>query len=129
MYSCTALDRHLPRSRPRLTTSDQATVRKIPKSWMNVLKLAALWDFPSMREKALQYLKSSDCMVRLEISRRYDVEAWFLPAVRDLISRDKHLTAEEIKQLGLEFAVEVIAFREKARRGQSFPGVSTMPLR
>ena len=96
---------------------------------MPVLKLASLWQFASVREKALKYLKSSDCMVRLDISRRYDVEAWFLPALKDLISRDKHLTAEEITQLGLEFAVEVIAFREKARRGQSFPGVSTLPLR
>ncbi|KAM5533682.1 hypothetical protein V8D89_012649 [Ganoderma adspersum] len=110
----------------RLATSDVVAIRQIPNSWVPVLKLASLWQFTSIREKALRYLESSDCMLRLEISRQYGVEEWFVPALKDLINREQHLIADEIKQLGLEFAVKVMAFLDKAHRGHGpiLPGLS-----
>ena len=54
-------------------------------------------------------------MIRLQASRQYDIEDWFVPALRDLIGRDEPLTTEEINKLGLDFAVKVIELREKAR--------------
>ncbi|KAM5535775.1 hypothetical protein V8D89_010589 [Ganoderma adspersum] len=96
-------------------TRNNTTIRSITSSWLPVLKLASLWQFSSLREKALKYLKSADCMTRLHIARQYGVDDWFLPAVRDLISREEPLTGDEIGQLGLDFAAKVIALREEAR--------------
>ncbi|KAM5533681.1 hypothetical protein V8D89_012648 [Ganoderma adspersum] len=98
----------------RFATSNNTTIRSITSSWLPVLKLASLWQFSSLREKALKYLKSADCMTRLHIARQYGVDDWFLPAVRDLISREEPLTGDEIGQLGLDFAAKVIALRDEA---------------
>ncbi|PIL33319.1 hypothetical protein GSI_04770 [Ganoderma sinense ZZ0214-1] len=105
----------------RFATSTSTTIRSITPSWLPVLKLASLWQFTGLRQKALQYLKSESCMTRLEISRQYDVESWFLPALRDLVNRNQPLGADEIKRLGLEFAVKVVALREAARGDLKVP--------
>ncbi|PIL33318.1 hypothetical protein GSI_04769 [Ganoderma sinense ZZ0214-1] len=97
---------------------DASSVPQIPTSWVSVLKLASLWQFTSVRKKALEHLKSEDCLSRFEISRHYGVPDWFLPALKDLIYRSEPLTADEILRLtrlaGLGFAVKMLAFREKA---------------
>ncbi|PIL33313.1 hypothetical protein GSI_04764 [Ganoderma sinense ZZ0214-1] len=87
----------------------------MPNSWPPVLKLASMWQFTGIREKALWYLKQSNCMTRLEVSRQHGIEDWFVPAMRDLIKRDNPLNVDEINKLGLDFAVKVIALREMAR--------------
>ncbi|KAI1782171.1 hypothetical protein LXA43DRAFT_1149423, partial [Ganoderma leucocontextum] len=101
--------------RVEFATSNNPSIRSIAGSWLPVLKLASLWQFPGLREKALKYLKSEGCMTRLHVARQYGVEDWFLPALKDLIAREEPLTADEINQLGVDFAVKVIALREEAR--------------
>ena len=105
----------------RFATSNNTTIRRITASWLPILKLASLWQFSSLREKALKYLKSAGCMTRLHIARQYAVDDWFLPAVRDIIARDEPLTGDEIGRLGLDFAVKVIALREEARGPLTVP--------
>ncbi|TBU29231.1 hypothetical protein BD311DRAFT_756774 [Dichomitus squalens] len=98
-----------------LAAGDGTSIRFIPTSWLPVLKLASLWDFPKLRALALKYLKSQDCMTRLRISRQYDVKEWFLPALKEVAVRTEPLTMDDVKELGLEFALKVMALREKAR--------------
>ena len=100
----------------RLLAAGEGTpIRSIPTSWMPVLKLASLWDFPKLRIQALKYLKSQDCMTRLIMSRQYNVDEWFLPALKEVAVRAKPLTAGEVNELGLDFALQVMALREKVR--------------
>ncbi|PIL33342.1 hypothetical protein GSI_04793 [Ganoderma sinense ZZ0214-1] len=101
----------------RFATSTKTTIRsiRVTRSWLPVLKLASLWQFASLREKALKCLKSADCVTRLHIARQYGAGDWFLPAVRDLIVREEPLAGDEMGQLGLEFAAKVVALREEAR--------------
>nr|VWP02667.1 Uncharacterized protein [Ganoderma boninense] len=96
------------------TDPEDASGPHVPTSWVPVLKLASLWQITSLREKALQHLKSADCFLRLELLRQHYVKDWFLPELRDLIQRSQPLTVDEITRLGLDFAVKVIILREKA---------------
>ena len=54
-------------------------------------------------------------MTRLHVARQFGVDDWFLPALKDVIARHEPLTVDEINQLGLDFAVKVIALREDVR--------------
>ena len=105
----------------RFAASDNTTIRSITDSWLPVLKLASLWQFPGLREKALKYLKHEDCMTRLHVARQFGVDDWFLPALKDVIARKEPLTVDEINQLGLDFAVKVIALREDIRGSPLIP--------
>ena len=90
-------------------------LQKIPTSWINVLELAARWQFEEIRQHALNYLSMADGMTRLIAARKFQLTEWLIPALQNVGLRDAALTVEEIQELGLDFAVKVIALRERMR--------------
>ncbi|KAI0752082.1 hypothetical protein C8Q74DRAFT_353584 [Fomes fomentarius] len=89
--------------------------RSLPSSWLAVLKLASMWEFTSVRRRALIYLHEEDAITRLVVARQYDMPEWLFPALKELASRATPLTVEELNSLGLDVAVKVIALREAVR--------------
>ena len=54
-------------------------------------------------------------MTRLIAARKFHLTEWLIPALQDVGLRIAPLTVEEIQELGLDFAVKVIALRERMR--------------
>ncbi|KAI0713673.1 hypothetical protein C8Q76DRAFT_467588 [Earliella scabrosa] len=104
-------------SLPRSINSNTLFIclQQIPTSWMNVLELAARWQFEEIRQHALNYLSMADGMTRLIAARKFQLTEWLIPALQNVGLRDAALTVEEIQELGLDFAVKVIALRERMR--------------
>ena len=53
---------------------------------------------------------------RIELGNKYDVPQWLPEAYAEAFVRDKHLTVEEGKKLGLEVAVKVLKGRDTCKR-------------
>ena len=70
---------------------------------------------PEAKNTGSQVPKSQVRMTRLIISRQYNVDEWFLPALKEVAVRAKPLTTGKVNELGLDFALQVMALREKVR--------------
>ncbi|KAA1470437.1 hypothetical protein DENSPDRAFT_879710 [Dentipellis sp. KUC8613] len=86
--------------------------------WVAVLRLAAQWDFPSLRQLALQQLQTLPLppVDKIVLSREHGVRArWTLDAYVELCERDEPLSMEEAGRLGLEVAMGVMRVRERVQ--------------
>ncbi|KAI1787746.1 hypothetical protein LXA43DRAFT_1028238 [Ganoderma leucocontextum] len=93
-----------------------------PTSWENVLKLADKWSFSDLREIAITHIEHhEDCVLRLNIARRYKIHRLLPGALLELVERDEALQHSEHELLGPKLAADVMRYREARWRSDVDP--------
>lgn len=88
--------------------------------WASVLHLASEWDFPSIRELAIQsFTPSASDVDKVVLGHRYRFEEWLLPGYTGLVERKEPLTLEEGMRLTVEDIISINKAREEIRAASS----------
>lgn len=89
-------------------------------AWASVLHLASEWNFPSIRELAIQsFTPSASDVDKVVLGHRYRFEEWLLPGYTGLVERKEPLTLAESTRLGMEDVVSINMARENIRATNS----------
>ena len=101
------------------------------ETWHTILRLADKWDFKQVKELAVREPnKKKDLALidRMALYQAYKVDNKHLvPLYAELVKRDRPLSIEEARVLGLETMVLVNTAREKLRANPSNGGLSPLP--
>ncbi|EIW61108.1 uncharacterized protein TRAVEDRAFT_104976, partial [Trametes versicolor FP-101664 SS1] len=93
------------------------TTRALTKdNWMSVLKLADMWGFDDVRDKAIAELRRliPGSAERVRIARRFGIAGWVEPALKELVQQDM-LSAGDLEALGWDMAARLIQIRENVQ--------------
>ncbi|KAH9885108.1 hypothetical protein C8Q73DRAFT_660364 [Cubamyces lactineus] len=92
--------------------------------WISALKLATMWDFENVRQKAIAELFKlvPQHGERVRLARVYDIPGWIEPALKELVQQDS-LSASDLEALGWATAAKLIQIRESV----SFTDCCTCP--
>ena len=85
------------------------------EEWTSILDLSTRWGFTSIRDLAIRCLKPPTPLQRLLLARKFGVEEWILPALRELCERPLPLTFDEARLMDVEDIVLVGSVRETVR--------------
>src|SRR4051794_3058389 len=111
-----------------LTDSDFEPLTRA--EWVSILRLSTMWEFVSIREKAIAELSQlhTDLSVfdKILLAKECKVVAWLLDGYCELVAREQILTPEEAEMLGWETAVRLFRVREIYRK--EFPTQPTAPI-
>ncbi|KAF8833800.1 hypothetical protein BDN67DRAFT_873446, partial [Paxillus ammoniavirescens] len=83
--------------------------------WTSALKLASLWDFDGVREKAIEALEALDItpVDKLALAMQYNIEQWMIPAINAIAQRPEPIGVEDVDRLGLDVALKIALVREQ----------------
>ncbi|KIJ12540.1 hypothetical protein PAXINDRAFT_136955 [Paxillus involutus ATCC 200175] len=83
--------------------------------WTSVLKLASLWDFDGVREKAIEALEALDItpVDKVALAMQYNIEKWMIPAINAMAQRPEPIGVEDVDRLGLDAALKIARIREQ----------------
>ncbi|KAM6501890.1 hypothetical protein JOM56_001867 [Amanita muscaria] len=88
--------------------------------WKSVLKLSCLYGMIEVKEFAVDclttLLKAESPSLQIHLAQLYDVPKWLQPAKTRLVERSGPIDENDGRLIGLTFALEVCALREKALR-------------
>jgi hypothetical protein len=75
---------------------------------------------PLVREDAVSHLTAllTDPTEKLDLSDKYNVPAWSIPALVQLVNRDEPLSEGDLTKIGLPRGLKVAALRERNLRSQ-----------
>ncbi|KIL60092.1 hypothetical protein M378DRAFT_954562 [Amanita muscaria Koide BX008] len=83
--------------------------------WLSVLKLSTMWDFPSVRQLALDHISSME-LGNIElavIGDKYPLPPyWWFSSLVHFVERDEPLSIDEAQQLGSALTVCIFTARE-----------------
>ncbi|KZP08642.1 hypothetical protein FIBSPDRAFT_688608, partial [Athelia psychrophila] len=84
--------------------------------WSNILHLADLWGFQSIRALAIKHLVpiASD-IDKIVLGKRYAIGGWLVGAYTAVCKRVAPLTEEEGARLGVQDVVRIFTVREESR--------------
>ncbi|CDO70494.1 hypothetical protein BN946_scf184569.g37 [Trametes cinnabarina] len=90
------------------------------EEWVEVLKLATMWEYDKIRRIALANLTPRFEADRqstrwLGYARRYEVREWLVPALCALARRPQAIQLDEVDDLGIETVVRMAEIREDHR--------------
>jgi hypothetical protein len=87
--------------------------------WKSVLKLASAWEFPALRDAAIEQLskvKELDLIEKLIIAVRFHIDAWVVDTLNALAKRDAPIGIADAERLlpvvGLEYVLKIGQVRE-----------------
>lgn len=83
--------------------------------WLEVLELSRMWDMPTIRKTAIEYLLpllEDDPAYKWNLSKKYDISDWTRPALEKLVRRNSPLGSREYQMLDRETLLKVAAVRE-----------------
>ena len=80
------------------------------EKWSSVLKLANMWDFPRIRQMAIEQIgvRTEDPIERIILAERYEIPGWEISGMNELCRREQALTLEEGERLGLRRAMTIM---------------------
>ena len=88
--------------------------------WCKLLIISSKLDCGEVRTKAIDELTANKTSMSpidlIELGNKYNVPQWLPEAYAKVFVRDKHLTVEEGKKLGLEVVVKVLKGRDTCKR-------------
>ncbi|PPR07095.1 hypothetical protein CVT24_010916 [Panaeolus cyanescens] len=74
--------------------------------WKGVLYLSTMWEFPTIRQKAIKaltpLLKSRPIADRILVSFKYEVKDWFIEAIVDAVLAPKGIDRRRLKKAGVD---------------------------
>jgi hypothetical protein len=73
-----------------------------------------MWDFSKIRQLAIDSLQSvvMDPAEKYLLARETDVDAWLLPSLRQLATREESLSMADFERLGIECVLKLARLRE-----------------
>ncbi|TBU29227.1 hypothetical protein BD309DRAFT_989924 [Dichomitus squalens] len=82
--------------------------------WTSVLRLATMWIFDDIRERAITELSRlvTSPAARIVLARRYNIPGWLEPALTTLAQQEQPLSAQDLEALGWETAAKLFQIRE-----------------
>ncbi|KAI5890035.1 uncharacterized protein SCHCODRAFT_02466928, partial [Schizophyllum commune H4-8] len=96
------------------TNLGKCDIASVPE-WTSVLRLATRWGAASLRDLAIEELKSKalDPVDKIAIAREFRLgPTWLAPAFAEISTRPSRLTRAEAERLGLHSVLEVGWIRE-----------------
>lgn len=74
-----------------------------------------MWEFAEIRDLAITNLEQKYLteVEKIEITHKFDIQKWFVPAYKGLAKRVEALTVEEATKIGFEFAITLAGVRER----------------
>jgi hypothetical protein len=88
------------------------------QDWITIMRYATRWDFPYIKDLAIQHLESHemDPIARIKLYQENNLsEKYLFPLYVRLASRAELLSIEESRTLGLETLVSIQQARERLR--------------
>ena len=98
--------------------------------WTIILKLAILWGFNAVYERAIDHLKDEVSPVgRVVLGQTYNLhfESWILPAMNEIMRRKEPISLEEGRLLGLDMALRLASVREQISVPRLFSSYDIVP--
>lgn len=98
--------------------------------WTIILKLAILWGFNTIYERAIDHLKDEVSPVgRVILGQTYnlDFESWILPVMNEIMRRKEPISLEEGRLLGLDMALRLASVREQISVPRLFSSYDIVP--
>lgn len=90
------------------------------QEWSSILRLSTRWGFSAIRKLAISRLgKIGDPVDKIVEGRACGVDEWLIDSFAELCKRDKLLTTEEGKRLGVEDVLVVAQVRESMKSPSS----------
>ncbi|KAI0365158.1 hypothetical protein BV20DRAFT_925133, partial [Pilatotrama ljubarskyi] len=88
------------------------------EQWMSALRLADMWDFEGVRDKAIDELRKLIPWhaERVSVARRFGIPGWIEPALKELAQQDS-ISATELQMLGWSTAAKLFQVRECVQFG------------
>ncbi|KAM5533677.1 hypothetical protein V8D89_012644 [Ganoderma adspersum] len=82
--------------------------------WVSVLRLATMWFFKDIRERAIAELSKLVSLptARIALARTYNIPGWTEPALCALAQQEAPLTAQDLEALGWDAAAKLFQVRE-----------------
>ena len=86
---------------------------------ISLISIASRFFFESIRDDALGALCAMrlDPVERITLARKYDIDAWLIPAYCDLCQQENFITLEDASKIGLPGTVKLAVLRERVRQG------------
>lgn len=74
-----------------------------------------MWEFAEIRDLAIANLERIGFseVEKIEITHKFDIQEWYMPAYKALVKRSGALSVEEAAQLGFEFSIKLAGIRER----------------
>lgn len=74
-----------------------------------------MWEFADIRNLAISNLERIGLseVQKIEITHKFDIQDWYMPAYKALVKRSDVLSVEEAAQLGFEFSIKMAGTRER----------------
>lgn len=74
-----------------------------------------MWEFADIRNLAISNLERIGFseVQKIEITHKFDIQDWYMPAYKALVKRSDALSVEEAVQLGFEFSIKMAGIRER----------------
>ncbi len=97
------------------------TTRALTKdNWMSALKLADMWGFDDIRDKAIVELRRliPGSAERIRVARLFSIPGWVEPALKDLAQQDT-LSGADLQALGWNTVAKLMQIRENVQFGNS----------
>ncbi|KEP44987.1 BTB/POZ domain protein, partial [Rhizoctonia solani 123E] len=98
-----------------------------PHTLISTLRVATTYKHHELRDYCIRYLETLelDAIKRIELAQELHIPDWEKPAYHELGMRDKPISREEAKTIGLEAFVIIAEMREKEqrRRGKEIDAV------
>jgi hypothetical protein len=97
--------------------SDIVPAALTEEEWGSVLKLANMWGFSEIRERAIQEMSKTRKQPAdgILLGKEYRVVQWLLNGVAELVIRDVMISEEEAEKLGLKMVLKLCGVRETYR--------------
>ncbi|KEP45218.1 BTB/POZ domain protein [Rhizoctonia solani 123E] len=104
-----------------------------PRTLISTLRVATAYKHHEMRDYCIQYLErlELDAVNRIELAQELHIPDWEKPAYHELGMREKPISKEEAKTIGLEAFVIIAEMREKEqrRRGKEIDAMDVEQVR
>jgi hypothetical protein len=84
------------------------------EEWTSVLHLSTMWQFQKIRAIAINAMGSvsMDLVDKIVIARKFDVSTWLVPALNQLVQREKSIDFLEGNRLGMGWVLKVAELRD-----------------
>jgi hypothetical protein len=85
--------------------------------WMAILSVSTRWTFQKVRERAIKEITARldrvDPFEVIDLADKYNVEQWFKPAYRRIVTRDKLISHQEALKIPFHMVIMLMRSREQ----------------
>ncbi|KAG5637570.1 hypothetical protein H0H81_004147 [Sphagnurus paluster] len=106
---------HLPHPHP-VGSTGTSNAPPTRADWLSALKLSTMWDFRTIRQRAISALNLGwEPVEGIVLGKAYRVPQWLIRGYHELVVRTQSITDDEAAAIGRETAARLLRIREEQR--------------